>query len=101
MKEQLSSAQRKFLKGLAHSLDPAVTLGKQGLTDSLLKEVKRQLSDRELIKIRIEQEERDERRDLAEVISVESDSHLVNIIGKIAILFRPHPEEPVIKLPKR
>lgn len=100
MENKLSSAQRKYLKGLAHSLDPAVALGKQGLTESVLKEVTRQLLGRELIKIKLEGDEKQEREETADMLCTETASHLVNIIGKIAIVYRAHPEKPVIKFPK-
>ena len=95
----LTSHQRRFLKGLAHKLHPSVNLGKNGWTDSLCREVKRQLGDLELIKVRIGVEERQEFLDLAQVIADSTESHLVQTIGRIAVLYREG-EEPEIKLPR-
>lgn len=48
----LTSAQRKRLRGLAHDLKPLVQLGKSGLTAGVLAEIDRALDDHELIKVR-------------------------------------------------
>jgi RNA-binding protein len=94
----LTSHQRRFLKGLAHKLTPSVHLGKNGWSEALRKEVDRQLGDLELIKVRISVEERQEFLHLAQVIADASQSHLVQTIGRIAVLYREG-EEPEIKLP--
>lgn len=96
----LTSQQRRYLKGLAHKLNPSVHLGKNGWTAPLSREVDRQLNDLELIKVRISVEERNEFLRLAQVIAEESKSDLVQTIGRIALLYRKG-LEPAIQLPKR
>lgn len=49
---QLTSAQRKRLRGLAHDLRPLVQIGKSGLTEGVSAEIDRALDDHELIKVR-------------------------------------------------
>ncbi|MEC9240752.1 MAG: YhbY family RNA-binding protein, partial [Pseudomonadota bacterium] len=43
----------KVLKAIAHHLDPIVTIGNAGLSTSVIAELKRAISDHELIKIRL------------------------------------------------
>ena len=46
----ITSKQKKFLRGLAHSLDPYIIIGKNGLSDSTLNSISKSLTDHELIK---------------------------------------------------
>ena len=61
----LTSSQRKFLRSRAHHLDPAVLVGKQGVTDTLVRAAQQSLEAHELIKIRFN-EFKEEKRELAE-----------------------------------
>ena len=96
----LTAKQRQYLKGLAHPLAPVVRIGKAGATASVVAETKKSLASHELIKVRIEVDDGDERRAIAEKLASETDSHLAGTIGKIAILYREREEEPEIKLPR-
>ena len=92
----LTAKQRQFLKGLAHPLSPIVRLGKGGLSDSVIEETKKSLLAHELIKVRIDG---DERKELAEKLAAATDSQIAGMIGKTAILYRRREENPKIKLP--
>ena len=48
---QLSEKQKKHLRRLAHPLSPIVMLGNAGLTDGVVKELDRALTDHELVKV--------------------------------------------------
>ena len=96
----LSPKQRQFLKGLAHSLSPVVRVGKGNVSDAVIAETKNSLLAHELIKVRVEAEGSDERREIAERLAAATDSHLAATIGKTAILYRARDEKPKIKLPK-
>jgi RNA-binding protein len=87
----LTSGQRARLRSLAHHLDPLVQIGKHGLTDAVVAASDQALLAHELIKVRLagEREGRDaEARALAE----RTGATLVGSIGRIAILYRAHPD---------
>jgi RNA-binding protein len=48
---QLSEKQKKHLRRLAHPLNPMVMLGNAGLTDGVVNELDRALTDHELVKV--------------------------------------------------
>jgi RNA-binding protein len=100
MAEALTSKQKQFLKGLAHSLAPVVRVGRGRLTDSVIEETKKSLLAHELIKVRIETDDSAERRSIAESLASAVDATLAGSVGKIAILYREREEKPAIKLPK-
>lgn len=91
--------QLKHLRQLAHSLKPVVIIGNNGLTESVLEEIDARLAHHELIKIRINAGDRDERSRVIEQISEKTGAVVVMTIGHIAGFYRPA-EHPVIMLPK-
>lgn len=96
--KSLTPAQRQHLKGLAHSLQPVVMIGSQGLTAAVLKEVERALAAHELIKIKAASDEVDTRRAWMEEICAATGAAPVQQIGKILVVYRPA-EKPAIALP--
>ena len=89
---QLSSNQREYLRKTAHDLRPVVQIGKQGLTEALVKAIETALTAHELIKIKFI-EHKEEKRDLANEIVSATGSELVAIIGNVAILYRESPNQ--------
>ena len=87
----LTGKQRRWLRGRAHDLDPVVQLGAKGLTDAVVAEVDRSLEAHELIKVRLAVD-RDERDAPTAELARRTHAHAVGTIGKVAILFRPHPD---------
>lgn len=97
----LTEAQRKHLKRLAHHLRPIVQTGANGLTDAVVAEMDRGLHDHELIKVRLVAGDRVERSAMIAEVCERLSAALVQRIGHVAVLYRRHPEKPVIELPGR
>ena len=94
----LTPAQRQFLKGLAHTRQPVVMIGNQGLTAAVLKEIDQALSAHELIKIKAASNELDTRRAWLEEICTATGAASVQQIGKVLVVYRAA-AKPVIALP--
>ena len=95
----LSSRQRKYLKGLAHELEPVVMIGRATVSRGVVAETQNALESHELIKVRIDADEGADRKTMAADLAEKTDSKLVGTIGKIAILYRQRAENPKIRLP--
>jgi RNA-binding protein len=95
----LTSKQRQFLRGLGHDLDPIVRIGKGGLTEAVLAEARTALQAHELIKLRVEVEDRRTRRVMIETLAADTGAHVVGSVGKVAVLYRARDEDPRIRLP--
>ncbi len=95
---QLSPAQRKLLKSLAHDFKPVVMIGSAGLTEAVLREVARSLDAHELIKIRVLNNDRTERAEHMHTICEALGAAPVQHIGKLLLIYRPA-EPPRIRLP--
>ncbi len=87
----LNNAQKRQLKALAHHLQPIIIVGNKGLTAAVAAEVDNALAHHELIKMRINGADRDERQAMVTAIQAESGAELVQQIGHIAVLFRRSP----------
>jgi RNA-binding protein len=84
----LTTKEKKTLKGLAHSLSAFAHAGKGGVTEKFIEEIQRTLNDHELIKVKISAEDRAEFKELAEEICEKSGAALVGTIGRMAIVFK-------------
>ena len=97
---ELSGSQRKFLRGLGHGLNPMLQIGKEGLSDGVFRQLEKLLLDHELVKIKILQNAPTAREDVVNWIGDRQLAALVQQVGKTFLLYAPHPEEPVLVLPK-
>ena len=84
----LSNQQRKALKAKAHHLKPLIRIGQKGITDTLIEETIQTLDRHELIKVHIAQDDRQERKQSAEIVAKRCDATIVHQIGKTCILFK-------------
>lgn len=96
---ELTGAQRKYLRGMAHHLNPLVQVGKNGLTDAVLNSIDEALDVHELIKVRMAEPE--DKKGMADEIAQRTRSSRVGLIGHTVILYRrqPDPEKRTIDLP--
>ena len=85
----LSIAEKKRFRRIGHELSPVVLTGGQGLTEGVLAEADRALEDHELIKVSVNGEDREERAAAMQMISQHTRAQIVQIIGKIVLLYRP------------
>lgn len=79
---------KQQLKAKAHKLKPVIMIGNNGLTDAVNKEIDRALHDHELIKIRVQTNDRDVRREVINEICKVNQAELVQIIGSIGVVYR-------------
>jgi RNA-binding protein len=80
--------QKKTLRQAAHHLDPAVWVGKNGITESVIKEITYALDRHELIKIKILQVEKKERGVNIKKICMDTNAELISNIGNVLTLYK-------------
>lgn len=97
---ELTGKQRRYLRGLGHSLDPIVRLGKGGVDDGLVAALDEALTQHELVKVRIGTEAPEDRHAAAEQLAKLSNSAIAQILGRTVLLYRRRKKEPKIVLPK-
>ena len=88
--KRLTSKAKKVLRARSHSLSPVVWIGKGGV-DKVINEVKRQIKNKGLIKVKIRRValEKDSRENIAKRLAQEVDAEIVSLVGNVITLFRP------------
>lgn len=88
----LTNEQKKHFKSIGHHLKPVLIVAENGLTEGVQAELERALNDHELIKVQFRIIERDDRRAMIEELSKVGRCELVQIIGKMALVYRKNPK---------
>ena len=85
---ELTSKQRAQLRGMAATMDTILHVGKDGISDNLIKQADDAVEARELIKGRVLENSMYTAREAAEELSVATRSEVVQVIGSKFVLFR-------------
>jgi RNA-binding protein len=94
----LTAKNKALLKKLATPLSPSLTIGKGAIDPSLIAVVDKALTAHELIKVKVLVNQKEELENLGKSLSEATRSELVEIIGRILILYRPREKNPTIVL---
>ena len=91
----ITEKQKRWLKGEAHHLKPVVMIGQAGLTEAVLAELELALDHHELLKVKVNAGDRDERDAIIAPMVERTGAALINRIGNVAVLFRANPKKRV------
>ena len=95
----LTGKQKRYLRSLAHNIDPIFQIGKGGINENMIKQIDDTLENRELIKAHVLQNNFDDKKELAETLSEATRSELVQVIGSMIVIYRESKENKEIELP--
>ena len=96
----ITGKQRAYLRGLANTMSPIFQIGKNGVEEAFLKQLKDALEARELIKITVLETAPDSAKDLSFEIAERTDSIGVQAIGSKIVLYKKSEKKPKIELPQ-
>ena len=99
MDSALTGKQKRFLRGQGHHIKPVVKIGKQGMPAALLAQVEECLLAHELIKVKVLESCPVAKDDCAQEIAKATGARLAQAVGRTLLLYRPHPEAPMLQLP--
>lgn len=88
MDNTLTSKQRARLRGLANSLETLVQIGKEGITEGVLRQLDQTLEKRELVKVRLLDTALLTPREASEELCRRLEAQPVQCIGTKAVLYR-------------
>ena len=88
----LNTQLKKSLRGVAHHLDPVVAVSERGITEGIVEETERALSDHELIKVKVFSTDRTSRGEVATALAEATSSTVLQQIGSVAVLYRHNPK---------
>ena len=95
----LSEKQKKYLRRLAHPMSPIVMLGNAGLTDGVVNELDRALTDHELVKVAARVGARAARDEALHTLASRTSAELVQRVGHVGVFYRRRAELPKILIP--
>ena len=84
---ELKGSEKKYLRGLAHNLSSIVFIGKQGLSDTVVSDIDRALSDHELIKIKFI-DYKDKKKEIIAEVEKKTEGCCAGNIGNVAVFYR-------------
>lgn len=96
----LTGKQKRFLRAEAHHLTPIFQVGKGGVNDEMIKQIREALEVRELIKVRILDNCEEDKQEVAEALAKGSHAELVQLIGLTVVLYKESRNNKKIVLPK-
>ncbi len=96
----LNSRQRAQLRAMANDMETILQIGKMGINDNTIKQVKDALEARELIKLRVLETCPTKARETADSVAAATDSDVVQVIGSRFILYKESKNNKTIKLVK-
>jgi len=76
----------KDVKRVGHGLRPTVHVGKEGVTDTLIEEIAKQVKNRKVVKVRLLPSVEEDRKKVAEDLAARSDSVLIEVVGHTVLL---------------
>lgn len=87
-----ANSDARQLRAIGHKLKPVVAIGGKGLTEGVIAEIDRALSDHELIKVKLAVDSREARAELAKEISQRAGAELIQSVGTVVLLLRRSPK---------
>lgn len=96
----LKGKQRSYLKKLAHTTDPIFQIGKGGISDNFIEQLKDALEARELVKITVLDNSDLDTKEAASLVAEKAGAELVQAIGKKFVIYKESEENKKITLPK-
>src|SRR5438477_3154596 len=89
---KLTGAQLRKLRALGHSLDAVIAVGKDGVTDALVRATETALETHELIKVKTQREAPTDRHEAAIDLAARTGSVLAQVIGRTFLLYKARPQ---------
>ena len=95
----MTSKQRSYLRGLAVKEGVILHVGKEGIGPTLIRQADTALTARELIKGRTLETAPVSVQEAAQALADALHAEIVQTIGFCFVLYRRHPQKPLITLP--
>ena len=96
----LTSKQRAYLRSVAATADTIVIIGKGGITENVITQVKDALKARELVKGKVLENSLLSAREACEALATECRAEQIQSIGSKFVLYKRNETDPKIELPK-
>ena len=89
----LTGKEKRALRAEGNLLKPEVWIGKEGVTSGSITNIENTFNTKELVKIKIQESCPLDKKEVAEIISKNTDAELVQKIGRTLLFYKPFPQE--------
>lgn len=96
----LTSKQRAYLRSIAATADTIIIIGKGGITENVVTQVRDALKARELVKGKVLENSLLSAREACEALAAECKAEQIQSIGSKFVLYKRNETDPKIELPK-
>ncbi|NCA92559.1 YhbY family RNA-binding protein [bacterium] len=84
----INSKERKILSGMGQKIQPIFQIGKNGITDTVVKEIGEALEARELIKVSILNNSELTAREVSDLLCEKLGAEGISCVGSKAVIYR-------------
>ncbi|WP_422660280.1 ribosome assembly RNA-binding protein YhbY [Paenibacillus sp. EC2-1] len=95
----LTGKQKRYLRSMAHHLDPIFQVGKGGSNDHLIRHISEAIEKRELLKVSVLNNCIEDPREIGAELAQGAKAELVQVIGKTIVLYKESKDNKTIELP--
>lgn len=95
----LTGKQKRYLRSLAHHMDPIFQVGKGGVNQNMINQIGDALEARELFKVSVLQNCEEDKAVVADSLAKGTGAQVVQIIGNTIVLYKESVEKKQISLP--
>lgn len=96
----LTGKQKRYLRSLAHHLQPIFQVGKGGTNEQIIRHIDDAIETRELIKLSVLNNCIEDPKQIGQELAEGSGSELVQVIGRTIVLYKESRENKQIELPR-
>ncbi len=95
----LKGKDKRYLRSIAHNMKPKFQIGKEGVSEQQLDEIKSYVNKHELLKVHVLKNCLYETSELTEIFEDEG-YEIVQSIGSMIVIFKRNKKEPKIQFPR-
>lgn len=94
----ITSRQRSYLRGLANKIEATMSIGKEGITENVIKQADILLNSRELIKVTVQRNSEFTAKELVATLSQKLEAEPVQAIGSTFVLYKKSNRSDIIHI---
>lgn len=97
----ITGKQRAELKKVSQTLEPQLLIGKSGITDNLIEQIRDHLEKNEILKIKVLSNNTEEKDELVSKVLEMTEAEFVSSLGNKFVIYKRNKDKPqVVKLPR-
>lgn len=89
----MTGKERAQWRAKAQKLDPIVHIGKEGLTENVVRQADEALAARELIKCTVQKNSEYEAREACDELAERTGAEPISVVGRRFVIYRYNPEK--------